>query len=141
MVAAGSRPAAFRLRNRLHVFLQPAPGLSFVSCEPFFHVLPLSITHGSERIPHFKEILMPDIRPINVARAAIAPAFSKQFTLRFAISLLLTGVDADVVLISARSVFTAIFIAPILRAALVILILGLLVSLVRMWFLISRDRP
>ena len=84
---------------------------------------------------------MPDIRPITAARAAIVPMLSKQFILRFVISLLLTGVDADVVLTFAPSVFTVLFNAPILRAAFAILILGLIVSLVRMWFLTFRDRP
>ena len=84
---------------------------------------------------------MPDIRPITAARAAIVPMSSKQFILRFAISLLLTGVDADVVLTFAPSVFTALFNAPILRAAFAILILGLIASLTRMWFLTFRDRP
>jgi hypothetical protein len=65
---------------------------------------------------------MPDIGPITAARAAIVPTFSKQFILRFAISLLLTS-------------------APILRAAFAILILGLIASLARMWFLTFRDRP
>ena len=84
---------------------------------------------------------MPDIRPITAARAAIVPMLSKQFILRFVISLLLTGVDADVVLTFAPSVFTALFNAPILRAAFAILILGLIASLARMWFLTFRDRP
>jgi hypothetical protein len=39
------------------------------------------------------------------------------------------------------SVFTALFNAPILRAAFAILILGLIASLTRMWFLTFRDRP
>jgi len=39
---------------------------------------------------------MPDIGPITAARAAIVPTFSKQFILRFAISLLLTSArDCD----------------------------------------------
>ena len=84
---------------------------------------------------------MPDIRPIAAARAAIDPMFSKHFILRFAISLLLTGVDADVVLTFAPSVFTVHFNAPILRAAFAILILGLIASLARMWFLTFRGRP
>ncbi|MGA3374024.1 MAG: hypothetical protein ABSC48_19980 [Terracidiphilus sp.] len=84
---------------------------------------------------------MPDIRPITAARAAIVPMFSKQFILRFAISLLLTGVDADVVLTFASSVFRALFNAPILRASFAILILGLIASLARMWFLTFKDRP
>ena len=84
---------------------------------------------------------MPGIRPITAARAAIVPMFSKQFILRFAISLLLTGVDADVLLTFAPSVFTALFNAPILRAAFAILILGLIALLVHMWFLTFRDRP
>ena len=67
--------------------------------------------------------------------------FSKQFILRFAISLLLTSADADVILTFAPSVFSALFNAPILRAALAILILGMIVSLARMWFLTFRDRP
>jgi hypothetical protein len=84
---------------------------------------------------------MPDIHPITAARAAIVPTFSKQFILRFAISLLLTSADADVILTFAPSVFSALFNAPILRAAFAILILGLIVSLARMWFLTFRDRP
>lgn len=84
---------------------------------------------------------MPDIRPITAARAAIVPMLSKQFILRFVISLLLTGADTDVVLTFAPSVFTALFNAPILRAAFAILILGLIASLARMWFLTFRDRP
>jgi hypothetical protein len=84
---------------------------------------------------------MPDIRPISSARAAIVPKLSKEFILRFAISLLLAGVDADVVLTFAPSVFTALFNAPILRAAFAILILGLIASLARMWFLTFRGRP
>jgi hypothetical protein len=84
---------------------------------------------------------MPDIRPITAARDAIVSMFSKQFILRFAISLLLTGVDADVVLTFAPSVFTALLNAPILRAAFAILILGLIASLARMWFLTFRGRP
>jgi hypothetical protein len=103
--------------------------------------LPLSITHSSEQIRQLKEALMPDIRPIAAARAAIVPMFSKHFILRFAISLLLTGVDAEVVLTFVPSVFTSLLHAPILRAALAILILGLIVSLARMWFLTFRDRP
>jgi hypothetical protein len=83
---------------------------------------------------------MPDIRPITAVRAAIVPAFSKQFILRFAISLLLTSADADVILTFAPSVFSALFNAPILRAAFAILILGLIASLARMWFLTFRDR-
>jgi hypothetical protein len=84
---------------------------------------------------------MPDIRPIAAARASIVPMFSRRFILRVAISLLLTGVDADVVLTFAPSVFTSILHAPVLRAAFAILILGLIVSLARMWFLAFRDRP
>src|ERR1039457_4370338 len=84
---------------------------------------------------------MPDIGPITAARAAIVPTFSKQFILRFAISLLLTSADADVILTFAPFVFSALFNAPILRAALAILILGLIASLARMWFLTFRDRP
>jgi hypothetical protein len=45
---------------------------------------------------------MPDIGPITAARAAIVPTFSKQFILRFAISLLLTSADADVILTLPR---------------------------------------
>jgi len=56
-------------------------------------------------------------------------------------SLLLTGVDADVVLTFASSVSTSLLHAPVLRAAFAIMILGLIVSLVRMWFLTFRDRP
>ena len=66
---------------------------------------------------------MPDIRPITVVRVAIVPSFSKQFILRFATSLLLTSADADVILTFAPSVFSALFNAPILRAAFAILIL------------------
>jgi hypothetical protein len=103
--------------------------------------LPCFITHCSEQIPHHKEKFMPDIRPITAVRAVIVPAFSKQFILRFAISLLLTSADADVILTFAPSVFSALFNAPILRAAFAILILGLIASLARMWFLTFRDRP
>jgi hypothetical protein len=84
---------------------------------------------------------MPDTRPTSSARAAIVPMFSKQFILRFAISLLLTGVDADLVLTFASSLFTSLLHAPILRAAFAILLFGLIVSLARMWFLTFRDRP
>jgi hypothetical protein len=109
--------------------------------EPFLFALPGFITHCSEQIPHHKEELMPDIGPITAARAAIVPTFPKQFILRFAISLLLTSADADVILTFAPSVFSAIVNAPILRAAFAILILGLIASLARMWFLTFRDRP
>lgn len=84
---------------------------------------------------------MPDIRPATAARAAVVPMFSKKFILRFAISLMITGLDADFVLTFAPSVFTALLKAPILRAAFAILILGLIASLARMWFLTFRDRP
>lgn len=84
---------------------------------------------------------MPDIRPITVARAAIVPMLSKRFILRLAISLLLTGVDADAVLSVAPSMFTALLNAPILCAAFAILILGLIASLAHMWFLTFRNRP
>jgi len=84
---------------------------------------------------------MPDVGPITVARAAIVPTFSKQFVLRFVLSLLFTSADADVILTFAPSVFSAIVNAPILRAAFVILILGLIASLARIWFLTFRDRP
>jgi hypothetical protein len=80
---------------------------------------------------------MPDIGPITAARAAIVPTFSKQFILRFAIS----SADADVILTFAPSVFSALFNAPILRAVFAILILGLIASLARMWFLTFRARP
>jgi hypothetical protein len=99
------------------------------------------MTHCSEEIPHLKETLMPDIRLITAVRPAIVPMFSKQFILRFAISVLLTGVDADVALAFARPVFTAIFNVPILRAAFAILIPGLIASLAHMWFLTFRGRP
>jgi hypothetical protein len=103
--------------------------------------LPFSTRHYSEQVPPFKEKLMPDIRPISSARAAIRPMFSNRFILRFAISLLLTAVDADVVLTIVPSVFTTLFHVPVLRADLAILILGLIVSLARMWFLTFGDRP
>jgi hypothetical protein len=103
--------------------------------------LPGFSPHCLEQIPHHKEEFMPDIGPITAARAAIVPTFSKQFILRFAISLLLTSADADVILTLAPSVFSALFNAPILRAAFAILIFGLIVSLARMWFLTFRDRP
>jgi len=84
---------------------------------------------------------MPDIHPITAVRATIVPTVSRQFILRFVISLLLTSADADVILTFAPSVFSALFNAPILRAAFAILILGLIVSLARTWFLTFRDRP
>jgi hypothetical protein len=84
---------------------------------------------------------MPDIRPITTVRAAIVPTFSMQFILRFAFSLLLTSADADVILTFAPSLFSVLFNARILRAAFAILILGLIASLARMWFLTFRDRP
>ena len=83
---------------------------------------------------------MPDLGQITAARAAIVPTFSRQFILRFAISLLLTSADADVILTFAPSVFSALFNAPIRRAAFAILILGMIVSLVRMWFLTFKGR-
>ena len=84
---------------------------------------------------------MPDNCPITAARAAIVPTFSKQFILRFSLSLLFTSADADVILTFTPTAFSALFNAPILRAAFAILILGLIVSLARMWFLTFRDRP
>jgi len=83
---------------------------------------------------------MPDVRPIPAARAAFVTTLSNQFICRFAISLLLTGVDIEVVLAFAPSVFTTILNSPILRAAFAILVLGLIASLARMWFLTFRDR-
>jgi hypothetical protein len=97
--------------------------------------------NSTEKLSHHKEEFMPDIRPITAARAAIVPTFSKQFILRFALSLLLTSADADVILTFAPSVFSALLNAPILRAAFAILIIGLIASLARMWFLTFRDRP
>ena len=84
---------------------------------------------------------MPDVGPITTVRAAIVPTFSKQFILRFALSLLLTSANADVILTFAPSVFSALSNAPILRAAFAIVILGSIASLARMWFLTFRDRP
>jgi uncharacterized membrane protein len=83
---------------------------------------------------------MPDIAPITAARAAIVPTFSRQFILRFAISLLLTSADADVILTFAPSVISALFNAPMLRAAFAMMILGLIASLARMWFLTFKGR-
>ena len=77
---------------------------------------------------------------ITAARAAIVPTFSKQFILRFVLSLLLTSADADVILTFAPSVFSALFNAPMLRAAFAMMILGLIASLARMWFLTFKDR-
>jgi hypothetical protein len=131
---------AFGLRNGLHAFLQSSVAL-ILSQQMILFSLPFSTRHYSEQVPPLKEKLMPDIRPISSARAAIRPMFSKRFILRFAISLLLTGVDADVVLTIVPSVFTSLLHAPFLRAALAILILGLIVSLARMWFLTFKDRP
>ena len=84
---------------------------------------------------------MPDVGPITTVRAAIVPTFSKQFILRFALSLLLTSADADVILTFAPSVFSALFNEWIRRVAFAILILGLIALLARMWFLTFRDRP
>ena len=65
---------------------------------------------------------------------------SNQFIRRFAASILLTGVNAGVILTFSPSVFSDSFNAPILRTAFAILILGLIASLARMWFLTFRDR-
>jgi undecaprenyl pyrophosphate phosphatase UppP len=60
---------------------------------------------------------------------------STQYARRFAVSLLLTCVEAGFVGYVVSSVFSNFFITPILCVIFTILVMGLMLSLVRMWFL------
>jgi len=83
---------------------------------------------------------MPDIGPITAARAAMSHLFQ---AVHSQVCHLASAHECrcDVILTFAPSVFSALFNALILRAAFAILILGLIASLARMWFLTFRDRP
>jgi hypothetical protein len=114
--------------------------IPIVTSEPFpltQRQLTLSTT---EQIQLRKEKSMPEVRSIAAARAPFVHKLSNQFIRRFAASILLTGVNAGVMLTFSPSVFSDSFNAPILRTAFAILILGLIASLALMWFLTFRDR-
>jgi hypothetical protein len=82
---------------------------------------------------------MSDIRPILTAPARLNPAISTLFIRRLAVSLLMTGADASIVVIFAPSVFADPASPLILRAAFTLLILGLAASLAQMWVLTFRS--
>jgi hypothetical protein len=81
---------------------------------------------------------MSDSRPIVAVPARLIPAVSSLFTRRLAVSLLMTGADAGIVVISAPSVFSDPVSPFILRSAFTVLILGLAASLAHIWILTFR---
>lgn len=87
---------------------------------------------------------MSDVRQIAAAPAQSVPAVPRLFISRLAVSLLMTGVDAGIVVIYALSALSDSFSPLILRASFAVLVLGMAASLAHMWTLTFRaltDQP
>jgi hypothetical protein len=74
------------------------------------------------------------------AQAAVGIASSNRFLLRFAVSSLLTCIDAVMLLTFGRFVYRSASISLVLPVASVILTVGMIASLVHMWILTIRLR-
>jgi hypothetical protein len=78
-------------------------------------------------------------RPIAVVRTAASLAVFNQSGPRLLISLVVTGLDAAVLIRFGHLVYIALSATIFLRTAFVLLILGMIGSLARMWFLTVRN--
>jgi hypothetical protein len=75
-----------------------------------------------------------------VVRSAVFSIFSNQFIRRFAISALLTGFDGSVLLAVLPTAREASKYVPWLATVFAVLVLGIVATLARTWFLTFRER-
>ena len=78
--------------------------------------------------------------PFTVVRSAVVSILTNQFARRLTISVLLTGFDGSVLLAVLPTVREASEYIPGLATGFAVLVFGLVVTLVRTWFLTFRDR-
>jgi hypothetical protein len=83
---------------------------------------------------------MQDSRFVAAARFVVVPTSTNRFALRLAISVLLTALDAAVVVAYGPSLHQVSSGNPLLATALGLLLVCLLGSLARTWFLALRAR-
>jgi len=82
---------------------------------------------------------MMDVRSIASLRIAVASTSSNQFKRRLLTSFLFTGLDAAALQIVGPSIYRVASDSIALRAGFAVLLLGMLASLGRMWFLTIWD--
>ena len=83
---------------------------------------------------------MTDIEIVAASRFAVAEAPSSQFIRRLVVSLAVTFLDVAGLRFVGPSLYTISSDLLVMRLALLILLLGMIATLARMWFLTFRVR-
>jgi len=83
---------------------------------------------------------MPNIETVAAPHFAVAAVPSSQFLRRLVISIVVTFLDAAGLQFVGSPLYTISSNSLLIRAALLILLLGMSASLARMWFLTFRIR-